>query len=458
LELGRTSVGTASSGRPEVVSWETLRYGLFFALFVLIWMFPNPNAVSFREDPGAGREGTAFIQIIWFGLLAAALLFCQDRWPQVRRQFDATLILLLAWCLFTVPFAIVPDVSFRRFLFTAISMFMVVFVFGGLERSRTILDLLLIALVVETITKFVFVFGFPSLGRHVTDSLEPQLAGLWRGQYAHKNMAGPICAIELFILYAARTRIPAGYLLFIASFEVLFLIMSGSKTPLVIMASVMLLAKLMLRLRSFWAMLGVAAGAVALINTSTVLTVASDDVRSFMTWVLGDSSFTGRADIWAILLDYAVDHFWMGAGFLSYWQIGFLSPAMQDARSWASSAIYGHQGYLDLVVTIGVPGLILTLMFVLLRPSADLAVIRNRNNPLLEMYISFWLFGLLHNGTESNLLGRADAVWLFIIIGIVGIRRTRIEEVDTQGCGKYSRVPVASSWTDLKNWHKCNDR
>ena len=420
-------------------SWDTLRCALFFVLMTLVWLFPNPNAVSFREDPGAGREGTMFIQLVWFSILAAAILFCQSRWPQVRRQFDATMLAMLAWCLFTVPQAILPDVSVRRFLFTVIAMVVIVFLIGGLERSRTILTLLLVALVVETVAKYVFVFGIPSLGRHTFDSLEPHLAGLWRGQYAHKNVAGPVCAIELAILYAARFRIPAPYLFVAAGLEFVFLYMSGSKTPMVIVLASMLLSKYMLRLRSLWGLLAVAGGVVVVINAATILTVTSDSMRDVMKVVLGDVSFTGRAEIWDILLNYTRDNPWIGAGFLSFWQIGFLSPAMQDARSWASSAVYGHQGYLDLVVTIGVPGLALTLLFLLLRPCSDILAIRARNNPLLEMFVTFWLFGLMHNGTESNLLGRADAVWLFIIVGMVGIRRLRIDEVDALSS---SPVPI----------------
>jgi O-antigen ligase len=411
-------------------SWDSLRCALFLVLMTLVWLFPNPNAVSFREDPGAGREGTMFIQLVWFSLLAAAILFCQSRWPQVRRQFDATMLAMLAWCLFTVPQAILPDVSIRRFLFTVIAMVVIVFLIGGLERSRTVLTLLLIALVVETAAKYIFVFGIPSLGRHTFDSLEPHLAGLWRGQYAHKNVAGPICAIELAILYAARFRIPATYLFVGAGLELVFLYMSGSKTPMMIVLASMLLSKYMLRLRSLLGLLGIAGGVVVVINAATILTVASDGMRDLMEAALGDVSFTGRAEIWDILLSYTRDNPWMGAGFLSFWQIGFLSPAMQDARSWASNAVYGHQGYLDLVVTIGVPGLALTLLFVLWRPCSDILAIRARNNPILEMFVTFWLFGLMHNGTESNLLGRADAVWLFIIIGMVGIRRLRVEEMD----------------------------
>jgi O-antigen ligase len=411
------------------LTWEALRVVVLGAFFGLIWIFPNLDAASFSEDPNAGQKGTLLVQLLWFAVAGAAMLCCQDRWPYVRRQFDITMMVVLLWCLFTVPFAIIPDVSFRRFLYTAIAMIVVIFIFGGIENSASILKALLIALVIETLVKYFYVFARPDIGRHTFDSLEPQLAGFWRGQYAHKNTAGPVCALELFILYAARYRVHILYLGVLAVPQLIFLVMSGSKTPLLIVLIAMALSKWLMRLKSYWALLLVAVGAVAFINSVTVLTVVSDGARDMMASVLGDASFTGRADIWSMLLSYAGNDPWFGAGFASFWQIGFASPAMQDGRSWTSNAIYGHQGYLDLVVTIGVPGLALALIFLILRPVSDLSAIRYRAQPMLEMYTSFWLFGMLHNGTESNLLSRADPIWLFVVLGIVGIRRTCLEEL-----------------------------
>jgi O-antigen ligase len=423
-----TNLSAQRRGRSDAVTWETLRIVVLAAFFALIWIFPNLDAASFSEDPNAGQKGTLLVQLLWFSVAGAAILCCQDRWLYVRRQFDVTMMAVLLWCLFTVPFAIIPDVSFRRLLYTAIAMVVVIFVFASIENSSTIIKALLIALVIETLVKYFYVFARPDIGRHTFDSLEPQLAGLWRGQYAHKNTAGPVCALELFILYAARYRVHIFYLAALAVPQLIFLVMSGSKTPLLIVLIAMAISKWMMRLKSYWALLFVAVGAVAFINAVTVMTIVSDGARDMMASVIGDASFTGRADIWRMLISYAGNDPWLGAGFASFWQIGFASPAMQDGRSWTSNAIYGHQGYLDLVVTIGIPGLALALIFLIFRPVSDLSAIRHRAQPMLEMYTSFWLFGMLHNGTESNLLSRADPVWLFVVLGLIGIRRTLLDE------------------------------
>jgi O-antigen ligase len=211
--------------------------------------------------------------------------------------------------------------------------------------------------------------------------------------------------------------------------------MSGSKTPLGILLVTMALSQLILSGRSFFGVFSVAAATVVIVNAGTAMTVLSETMRQVAGVATGDPSFTGRTEIWAMLFSYIPEHPIFGAGFMSFWQIGWLSPAMRATGTWARGAHYGHQGYLDLTATIGVPGLIIALLFLVLRPAADLSLIRGRRWPVLEMYVCFWLFALLQNGTESNILGRSDTVWIFQVIGIAGIRRTLLEEEEERALG-----------------------
>lgn len=424
-QAGPTGPARAASGGG--LQWEHLRYAAFVAFFLMIWFFPNPNAVSFREDPGAGREGTLLVQLLWFGSLGFVLLNIQDRWAEVRQQFDLTLILLLAWCAASVPLAILPDVSMRRYVFTLVALLVAMLCVATLRRADSVLWLLLAIMLAETATKYTFALALPDLGRHGFLGAEPQLNGLWRGQFAHKNIAGPVCVFELFILYAARGRVPGAWLALLAVPQLVFLVMSGSKTSLALLVGVFVLSQALLRSRSFLVILALVCGAVFAINALTILSTLSDVFYTLARFVIGDASFTGRTDVWAMLIRYIGDNPFMGAGILSFWQIGAASPAAQDGNTWVSVASYGHQGYLDTAATIGLPGLALALLFLILRPCLDLGRTDRTDTRLLGMYVSFWLFGLLHNGTESNMLGRADNAWLFLVMGIAGIRRCRIE-------------------------------
>ncbi|WP_062111241.1 O-antigen ligase family protein [Aureimonas sp. AU40] len=442
--MARAQAGFAGgrvAGAGGGVQWEHLRYAAFVGFFLMIWFFPNPNAVSFREDPGAGREGTFLVQLLWFGTFGFALLNVQDRWGDVRQQFDLTLILLLGWCAATVPLAILPDVSMRRYIFTLVAMLVAILCIATPRRSASILWLFLGIILAETLTKYVFVFAIPEFGKHGLFGAEPQLNGLWKGQFAHKNIAGPVCVFELFILYAARGRVQSSWLVLLAVPQVLFLVMSGSKTSLALLVAVFILSKVVLQTRSFIVILLTVSSAVFAINALTILSTLSDFFHEVARLVIGDASFTGRTDVWAMLIRYIGDNPFMGAGMLSFWQIGPASPAATDGNTWVSVAAYGHQGYLDTAATIGLPGLTLALLFLILRPALDLGRIDRTDTRLLGMYVSFWLFGLLHNGTESNMLGRADNAWLFLVIGIAGIRRCRVESAALKAAPSPARLP-----------------
>jgi hypothetical protein len=75
----------SSTSRLEAArAWERLRYVFFAGLITILWVAPNPNAVSFREDPGSGREGNAVVQLIWLGLLFTGLILAHGRWRNIR--------------------------------------------------------------------------------------------------------------------------------------------------------------------------------------------------------------------------------------------------------------------------------------------------------------------------------------------------------------------------------------
>jgi len=412
----------------QAPTWEHLRYVFIIAFITMLWLTPNPNAVSFRDDPSAGREGTAFIQAIWFALLSFGLFATMDRWREVARQFDITILLLIGWCAVTTVFALDPEVSVRRLLFTLICMMSMFLAVSGLKRLDAFIWILLGMCVIEVITKYFFVFAIPSLGIHKPTGAEPALAGLWKGQYVHKNAAGAVCAIQMILFYATRRLISPLLMLPMIVLDLIFFIKSGSKTPLILFICMMLLSSFLLRLRSGLAIMLIVLSGLAFLNIVTLASVVSDDARFIAQKLIGDSTFTGRVEIWRFLMHYSTQEPWIGAGFQSFWQIGNLSPAQSEGSNWVVQAVYGHQGFLDTVVMIGYTGLILLLLFAVVRPSFDLERISNRDKPLLEMFVSFWLFGLFTNGTESVFLGRADATWLFCIAGIVGIRRYVLEE------------------------------
>ncbi len=73
--------------------------------------------------------------------------------------------------------------------------------------------------------------------------------------------------------------------------------------------------------------------------------------------------FTGRAEIWAAELRYIADHPLLGAGFGTFTDTGGQSPLHNYVgASWVEAVSHGHNGYLQVLVTIGGVGFVLAML------------------------------------------------------------------------------------------------
>ncbi|MBR7560579.1 O-antigen ligase family protein, partial [Mycobacterium tuberculosis] len=73
-----------------------------------------------------------------------------------------------------------------------------------------------------------------------------------------------------------------------------------------------------------------------------------------------------------------------GYGFQSFWQTEELVYSGGNVETWAVAAYNGHNGYLDTLLTTGIPGLVLTLIWLLFLPLRDIGrADKAANNPAL---------------------------------------------------------------------------
>ena len=87
-----------------------------------------------------------------------------------------------------------------------------------------------------------------SLGIHQSTGWEPELAALWKGQFAHKNGAGAVWAFQMMLFFAARRVISPLLMLPLIVLDLVFFVKTGAKTPLILSLCVMVLSSFLLRL------------------------------------------------------------------------------------------------------------------------------------------------------------------------------------------------------------------
>ncbi|HEY8950178.1 MAG TPA: O-antigen ligase family protein [Rhizomicrobium sp.] len=399
-----------------------------FLLLVFIGLSPfavrDPNVLVGGETIAAG-EGDLIRQIcyllVFFTITAIAI---QREGLRTLDAMPVMLAVLLVWCALSALWSPEPDITIRRVGLEVVVVLSVVLSVNnlGVERCLRILRLVLaLVLIVNWIS-------IPILPQavHLPNETDPSIVGDWRGLYFHKNITGAVCAVSamLFLYYAIRDRSRTDWALLIGTIG--FLIMTRSKSsmgllPLAIGAGAVY----------FWAwrrpldraiisivaiLFAALAVTLVLLNYDTIARILSDP-----------QEFTGRTAIWQAEVAFIRDHPWLGSGFGSFADTGALSPLHNYVgASWVDAVSHGHNGYLQLTVTLGFVGLALAMIAVILTPAMAFWQIDGMDRLLKAFLFCLFVFFVLHNLTESDFLESDGASWVVFLLMMAALRDYRL--------------------------------
>lgn len=366
--------------------------------------------------PEVGQDTDSSIRP--YGYIIALLLTAYgarntfDSWTQYLVPYPIMITLL--WCWASTLWAIDPDNSLKR-IFLTTDVILTTFWLTRAMGGTSFLMLLRAAMVVLLVANFLAVLVAPDLGIHPPEDNKAYtiFGGMWRGLMAHKNFAGAACALTI-VLFAFDCRDwPAKYRLLIVFFSAIFLYASQSKTSmgmtLVALLSGYVLEKSSGRMRVFL-IFGV------LIATVLFYILTAIYADALKVELLGPTAFTGRGQIWRMLLNYSSDHPLLGAGFESFWNIGPESPVYQYGLGFTTKVTVGHNGYLDLLVTIGYVGLALAIFSMMLVPLGQVLLSSKSVTRRSSLVGALLTFCIGHNFTESSLYERDALVGVFLVV------------------------------------------
>lgn len=392
---------------------------LMMVLVVLSPLMSSPmmsqNGLPFTGDGNPARQALY--------LFAAALVALGARPVEAPRRLMAVplpVVVALLVCWVSLSWSIQPDVAVRRLILTTTVTWTIFVATENLGFDSTV-KLLRIVLVGVLLVNFITVLGWPSVGVHqFGDADELNLAGDWRGVMMHKNFAGALCAITvLFFLFYSRTVLMPVRIGVIAA-AVVFTGFSQSKTSagmaLAAIAIGFLYTRYNARYRVFLVALIVAVSLALPIYMNLYFDRAAYAVNN-------PYFFTGRGMIWSALAAFFNDHMMLGAGYGSFWNIGGQSPIHQYGTGWVLRVTSGHNGFLDLVVQIGLPGLCIVVLMLMVWPLVRLL----RHGELIgqqgALVLTLLIFCIGHNMTESSLLDRDSIPEVFMMFAIALIWR-----------------------------------
>lgn len=372
--------------------------------------------LSYKPAPFTG-EGSPIRQGIYILIFIISIISARAfREPQRLLAVPASLMIVIAWCWISISWALNPDIAIRRLLLTTILIWTIFIAVKNVGYSSTIGAIRgVMALLV--VLNYVIVILFPQSGIHqVDEATDAALVGSWRGVMPHKNFAGATCAYTMLIFLLDARRVPGMLRWPVLIANAFFLYHTNSKTSMGILVFALVMAWLYRRYNPAYRGLMIPLVMVASVVLFALSQIYWDALAEPFSSPAG---FTGRVQIWPVLLNYAYDHWLLGAGYGSFWNIGLGSgPIFTYGKGWITGLGNGHNGYLDLLVQIGFPGLVMiifaTLIWPLVRLFASTTAARSSGGLLVAMII----FSAGHNLTETSLFDRDAIVQVFLMFAI----------------------------------------
>jgi exopolysaccharide production protein ExoQ len=361
-----------------------------------------------------------FLRLSWYPVYLIVLLLVHPHWRRiwtvVARNWP--LALLLGWTFLSTLWSVSPADTLRRTIALSLSTAFAVYL-GSRFDTLQIVKLLAVALTIDMVGSVVCAVAFPSIGI----SSDTEYAGAWRGVFASKNQMGGIMLIAclaFFILYLAERR--RTYLLGLgAGFALLLL--STSKTPLVIMIalvpSLTLTSRFFRDSRGFSLLL-----ALSLTIAALVLLVVSVALEPVLAFFGRDLTFTGRTDIWDLSWQAAQQRYWTGYGYGAFWTGGKAADNIWDVLNWRVPS--SHNGGLEIWLALGFVGVMIFAALIVRSFSEIVAQATKCGREECLWRLGYFLIFAIELVTEPNSMEQTSVSWaLFVVVISAGARIAR---------------------------------
>jgi O-antigen ligase len=396
------------------------------ALFALAIIAPMLEGTS---------EAAAGYRRIGYPIVAAVAIL--GLWPPANPVrllvVPWPLVAALAWCWLSLTWADNPQEALVRLVLTTLVAFTAFATVRHLGYGRA-LAAIRIVLAIALLLNYATVILYPNVGvdRHPFYWSEFQ----WLGFMAHKNFAGALCAFTVIAFVfdvEPRWRVP---FLGVAAAAALFLVLTVSRTPLIAGAAGLVLGGIVLasyrRLglslledrRSAWRITGY--GLIALFFAIILYFTFNSD--AFLAMMTDPDALSRRTVVWRQLMQAYADQPWSGVGFGSYWTKG-QSDATTGSAAWLGVLDQGHNGVLDILVQVGLPGLVLVFVAAVVWPVRALARQIATLPQASALLTALLVLCLVSNCTESGLLAR-DALWNVLLMLTLALIAASWQQID----------------------------
>jgi O-antigen ligase len=357
----------------------------------------------------AAPVGSSLTEILWTGLYTLFIVLAFVRRQRLLASLlrERNLCLLVSLAILSTLWSDSPSLTLWN------SGRLIATTFFGVYVAKTysledIFRMVAWATALSAVLSIVCVFALPQYG--VDTYLQRTV---WRGVFDHKNTLGSIMALGaltwlIFSLGAGRPRW-LGVLLFgICS---LLVVLSGSATSLVVECALLFAIVLFAKVHRSVIIL---AGLCLMVLVALFVVEVQHPIEVVLGLLNREEDLTGRAQVWALVLEAISKHPWMGYGYMAFWRGADGPSADINLAGWIPSS--AHNGFLNLELEFGVVGPVL-FAFALTGPIRYAIRAAQRRKSAVELFpLVFLLYIVLSNLTEGTNLNPNSVIWLVFVV------------------------------------------
>lgn len=399
----------------RLVEFAIALFGLFFMSGTLTSLFTAQGATS---SPLVQAIGGAL------GLYAlGTLLMVRQSIPRILGLYWPALLPVL-FAIMSLAWSEDGGLSIRRAgslgLTTAFAFWMV-FRFTPMQIVR----LVVLAAATIVLVNFAVIQIQPSRGIHqASDLINVHHAGSWRGLFGHKNDFGRAVALSTAFLVVGVTFGIGGKwarwaMVGLIGVAILMISRSSSSQASLLIATVPTTVAMLLLMRR----VSPKARAVLLVVAIPGIVIGVLSAQLVFEYVLGllgrDATLTGRTTIWEGVILALDSKVVLGGGYGAGWQA--VGPRLTSLTGIEVG--HAHNGFLDLVVDIGVVGLGMTLLFMFwLAGLAFARLMRGQEPEIASLALAVLLFSFIGNVAGSFLLLHNSIYWVLPVVVFAKLR------------------------------------
>lgn len=400
-----------------------LFYCVLFVVFIGFNPLPDDVLYGVTDTQGTGTSLKRYSLLIILFIIVFDVISTRGYYlKNINIKFVSCLILLYLWMTLSVFWSEVPSVAAKRLI---VSTLYVIFPAYFVIRlgTRKVLFLFAKFLCFAILVSF-FAVLLSKNAVHGYAIFDNGLTGTWKGIFGHKIKAGfsAVTCMVLCVFYFNLDKRKLWVLFFILSS--VFLIMSSAKSSMGI--------GLFLVLYTFAVNTMYRAG---IKNSPIVMLVLGGLLLIFPALYFWNNiidlfndpaAFTGRVAIWTVLLEVINDNFVIGVGFASTFLLDYQTSSLLSdyTTGWVLLVSNAHSGYLDIFLSLGIIGFIISIFTLFLYPFYILSSSYSANsyNGTMLFIFLFILFGAF---MEGGLLDGGYSSWFLLCIILFSITDKR---------------------------------